>query len=61
MNKCDHQVNFKWCGYLRKSKCCDKIKHYILCYYLVKNNYLGNQIKINNCAQQVKFNLCGYL
>ena len=54
MIKCDLQVNFNWCGYLIKSNWCNKLRQYILCYYLVNNNYLGIQLRINNCAHQVK-------
>ena len=61
MNKCGHQVNFNWCGYLRKSNWNNKLVQFILCYYIVNNNYLGIQLKINNCGHQSKFNCCGYL
>ena len=39
----------------KKIKQCGKLVKFILCCYLVKINYLGNQLKINKCSHKVKF------
>ena len=38
-----------------------KLVKFILCCYLVNDNYIDRQLKINKYGHEVKFNWCGYL